>query len=177
MNRTAIALVEPKFPHNVGAAIRAASCFGTPDVVYTGDRFGIDSLKRLPREERMKGYRDVSWSQVGQTRFLNNFPDMTPVAVELVPGAEPLHTFEHPDNAVYIFGPEDGSLPAGLRAACHRFVVIPSFHCTNLAAAIYIVLYDRAVKRWHSHGEPVPELDEDRGGWWHSPSIEDGAFP
>jgi hypothetical protein len=29
----------------------------------------------------------------------------------------------------------------------HRFVVIPTWHCTNLAAAVYTVLYDRHAKR------------------------------
>ena len=29
---------------------------------------------------------------------------------------------------------------------CHRFIVIPSRHCVNLAAAVYLVLYDRAAK-------------------------------
>jgi hypothetical protein len=32
-------------------------------------------------------------------------------------------------------------------ARCHRFVVIPTRHCTNLAAAVYTVHYDRHAKR------------------------------
>jgi tRNA(Leu) C34 or U34 (ribose-2'-O)-methylase TrmL len=64
-----------------------------------------------------------------------------------------------------VFGPEDGSLPKGVRTACHQFVVIPSMHCMNLAAAVYVVLYDRAYKRWLSGLEDMPALDEERG-WW-----------
>jgi hypothetical protein len=33
---------------------------------------------------------------------------VTPVAVELRPDAESLVTFEHPEEALYVFGPEDG---------------------------------------------------------------------
>jgi tRNA C32,U32 (ribose-2'-O)-methylase TrmJ len=54
--------------------------------------------------------------------------------------------FEHPENALYLFGPEDGSIPQMYLQYCHRFVVIPTRHCVNLAAAVYTVLYDRQCK-------------------------------
>jgi len=167
-----IGLVQPKFAHNVGAAIRAASCFGAQSVVYTGDRFDIESLSRLPREERMKGYADVHWSQIPLNRIATSDKKLVPVAIELVPGSQNLATFEHPEHAIYIFGPEDGSLPRGVRTVCHRFVTIPSFHCTNLAAAIYITLYDRTVKRAAAGLEELPSIEEEARGWWHSPSME-----
>ena len=55
----AVALVDPKFPHNVGAAVRAASCYGVRQVWFSGDRVRLDGAKRqrLPREERMRGYK------------------------------------------------------------------------------------------------------------------------
>jgi hypothetical protein len=31
---------------------------------------------------------------------------------------------------------------------CHRFVVIPTRHCLNLATAVATVLWDREYKRW-----------------------------
>jgi hypothetical protein len=57
----AVALVDPKFPHNVGAAVRAASCYGVRQVWFSGDRVRLDGAKRqrLPREERMRGYKEV----------------------------------------------------------------------------------------------------------------------
>jgi tRNA C32,U32 (ribose-2'-O)-methylase TrmJ len=71
---------------------------------------------------------------------------LEPVAVEVRDAAESLPHFVHPANAVYVFGPEDGSLARGDLTACHRFVRIPSRGCLNLAAAVNIVLYDRRAK-------------------------------
>lgn len=86
----------------------------------------------------------------------------TPVAIELLAGSMPLHQFEHPDDAVYVFGPEDGSIPKGVRA-CHAFVAIPSKHCLNLAAAVYVTLWHRTTQRWERGLDPMPVLDEERG--------------
>lgn len=176
--QNSILLIRPKFPRNVGAAIRAASCFGATNVYYTEDRFGLDTLTRLPREERMKGYSEVTWGQVDAVRpideikgYLKHGP--TPIAIELLPGSEPLNTFEHPDQAIYVFGPEDGSLSAGIRSACHRFVQIPSQHCLNLAAAVYLVQYDRMAKRVAAGLQSAPNVDEEGRGYWHSPSLEE----
>jgi len=163
----ALALVNPKYPRNVGAAIRAASCFGLKQVWFTGDRVKLDTKERLPREERMKGYSEVELVQFDY--FVDQFPDAVPVAIEISPTAEVLTTFEHPENALYIFGPEDGNVPQMIKRHCHRFVAIPTRHCTNLAAAVYIVLYDRQHKRMMTGLEPIPTacqmLSENRGPW------------
>ncbi len=143
-----VILINPKFPHNVGAAVRACACWGIPELYWTGDRVqvALDAGDRLPREERMKGYRNVRFE-----RDLNPLArwngDVTPVAVEYRPTAESLVQFEHPESAVYIFGPEDDSIPKAYMAMCHRFVWIPTHHCLNLAAAVNVVLYDRRLKR------------------------------
>jgi hypothetical protein len=64
----AVALVDPKFPHNVGAAVRAASCYGVRQVWFSGDRVRLDGdrRQRLPREERMRGYGSSDSSDAGE---------------------------------------------------------------------------------------------------------------
>ena len=157
-----VVLTNPKFDHNVGQTVRAASCFGCKQVWYTGNRVKIEPGKRLPREERMKGYGSVDLIQ-------HNYPfdsfenGVVPVAIELVENCELLTTFEHPEKAVYVFGPEDGSIPQVIRRHCHKFVKIPVKHCTNLSMAVGIVLYDRMQKL-----NPVGfELAEERGWYEH----------
>ena len=129
----AIVRVEPKYPYKVGQVVRNASCYGISQVWYTGNRVKLtgESGYRLPREERTRGYAD---------------PGAVPVAIDLRPGAEPLPSFVRTDEAIYVFGPEDGSLHGPILKRCHRFVVIPSLHCLNVAMSVGTVLYDRMVK-------------------------------
>ncbi len=61
-------------------------------------------------------------------------------------GATPLPAFEHPDNAFYMFGPEDGSLSESHLAMCDEVVYIPTLSSLNLAVTANIVLYDRLAK-------------------------------
>jgi tRNA C32,U32 (ribose-2'-O)-methylase TrmJ len=151
-----IILCGPKYSHNCAAAIRAASCFDVKRLVWTGSRVDPGPLERLPREERMKGYRDVVWNRDAADKPLEFFLDtVIPVCVELMENSEPLTTFIHPENAVYVFGPEDGGVPQVMRRLCHRFVHIQANHCLNLAAAVNVVLHDRKAKRQMSGIEPI----------------------
>ncbi len=162
----AIGLINPKYSANVAKIIRLASCYGFTQVWQAGNRVQIAPGERLLREERMKGYQDVDWIQ--HDYFFDQFErGVTPVAIELVESAEPLTYFEHPENALYVFGPEDGSIPQTTRRHCHRFVFIPTKHCLNLATAVATVLWDRSLKRQLAGLEDVPmttteSLDEDR---------------
>lgn len=158
----AVALVNPKYAHNVGQALRACSCWGVDQLYWTGDRMEehLTALRRLPREERMKGYAAVDWAR--DDAFLDRYPrgEVVPVAVEVRPQSEMLVDFVHPEKALYVFGPEDGSIPKGLLARCHRFVCIPTHHCLNLAAAVNVVLYDRRLKRIAAGLEPNTPIQE-----------------
>lgn len=158
---TAVVLLNPKTPYNVGSVIRACSIFDVPTLRWTGKRItategrrksgsGLKGNRpRLPREERMKDYLGVDWREAPEA-VLDSFvkQGLTPVAVEVRDSSEWLDEFVHPARAVYVFGPEDGSIPKGMLSACHRFVRIRTANRTplNLAAAVNVVLHDRYVK-------------------------------
>ena len=169
-----IVLVNPRFAHNVGMAVRLASCYGMGQLWFTGDRvrLELEQRSRLPREERIKGWRDVK--MLNYERPLEQFPsEAVPVAVEVRSNSEQLQNFVHPKNAVYVFGPEDGSIPPPVLAKCHRFVVIPTIrgYCLNLATALATILWDRALKL----GE-VPDTSTEPAGHAETNPEEMGLF-
>src|SRR5689334_16808251 len=77
----AVILTNPKHARNVGAALRACSCFGIHQLWFTGNRISLAGKHRLPREERMKGYADVELRQYDYP-FDQFAPGVTPVAIE-----------------------------------------------------------------------------------------------
>jgi len=106
---------------------------------------------RLPREERMRQYKDqVDYACLeNDARPISTLQrefDLTPVCIEVGDGYESLPEFDHPEHALYVFGPEDGSVPRPIKQHCHRFVSIPTHVCLNLAAAVNVTLYDRRSK-------------------------------
>jgi tRNA(Leu) C34 or U34 (ribose-2'-O)-methylase TrmL len=137
-----IGLYNPKSPENVGSVLRAAGCYGVNSVFYTGVRYDrakafVTDTKKVHQKIPLIGIEDLQ-----QVIPLG----CTPVAVELVKGAKPLHDYTHPERAFYIFGPEDGTLDKTIRAWCADVVYIPTVGCMNLAATVNVVLYDRLAK-------------------------------
>jgi tRNA(Leu) C34 or U34 (ribose-2'-O)-methylase TrmL len=68
------------------------------------------------------------------------------VCVELVEGAIPLPEYQHPDQAFYVFGPEDGTISQALIDHADDVVYVPTRGCMNLASTVNVVLYDRMAK-------------------------------
>lgn len=142
-----VCLTNPWVPRNVGEALRISKCFGADKVYMTGTRVALegDGKKyRLPREERMRGVYDRVWPT---ERPFDENRGLTPVAVELVDGFEDINFFDHPEDALYVFGPEDGSLGRAELGQCHRFVRIPTTQCLSLPMAITAVLFHRNNQR------------------------------
>jgi tRNA(Leu) C34 or U34 (ribose-2'-O)-methylase TrmL len=69
------------------------------------------------------------------------------VAIERNNAARPLASFVHPHQAVYLLGPEDGSLPQRMIEKAMATLIIPGQFCLNVAVAGSIVLYDRLAKQ------------------------------
>lgn len=160
----AIVLENPKYPHNVAQVLRVASCYGFAELRWSGYRVPLEGY-RLPREERMRGYAEVE--KIIDQKPIDPYKGIPIIGVELTESSQNLAYFEHPDDAVYVFGPEDGGISKGMRMMCHQFVAIQSYHCFNLAVAVGTILYDRQYKRQMVGLEEVRAtydmLKEDRG--------------
>lgn len=144
-----LGLVNPKSPENVGMVMRAAGCYEANKVFYTGTRF--DRARQFYTDTK-NSHEKIPLTHAQDLR--DTIPDGAKiVAVELVEGATQLMDFIHPEQAYYIFGPEDGSLTQELLDVCDYVVYIPTVGCMNLAATVNVVLYDRLAKSSHVHFE------------------------
>ncbi len=137
-----IGLSNPKSPTNVGAVMRAAGCYGVNNVFYTGTRY--DRAMKLNTDTKQAS-NNIPLVQL--THLLDNKEDdIQVVCVDLVEGAIPLPNFIHPKKALYLFGPEDGTLKQQLINQADAVVYIPTIGCMNLAATVNGLLYDRLCK-------------------------------
>ncbi|TMP30434.1 23S rRNA methyltransferase [Pseudoalteromonas rubra] len=139
----AIGLVNPKSPTNVGGVLRAAGCYNAQAVYFNGNRYA-KAAKYHTDTKNIAG--NIPIQQVDDLSSLK-VPGRALICIELVEGATPLPQFVHPDNAIYVFGPEDGSLPQDIVDAADAVVYVPTTGCMNLAATVNVLLYDRMAKR------------------------------
>ncbi len=126
--------------------MRAAGCFQVDAVFYTGVRY-----KRAARFQTDTQNVSINIPLTSVDSFIDPPLEIAPenvkiVCVELVEGAIPLPDFQHPENAFYIFGPEDGTISQEVVDKADAIVYIPTIGCLNLAATVNVVLYDRLAK-------------------------------
>ena len=138
-----IGLDNPKDGINIGAVMRAASCFGAAGVFAGGSR--IAAMGKIRTTDTMKAHRRLPLTIVEDVSLINPY-DCQKIAVDLVEDAVDMTTFVHPKRAIYIFGPEDGTLGARVLDRCQHKIFIPTNGCLNLAATVNVVLYDRLMK-------------------------------
>ena len=136
-----IGLHRPKNAENVGGVLRAAWCYGVAQVSISGAR--NNWLHHATNTPSAHKHMPV----VLTDDLLEQVPFGTQiVAVDLIPGAVSLPEFVHPERAIYLFGPEDGTLGGEMVRRAHHVVMVPTRACMNLSACVNVVLYDRAAK-------------------------------
>lgn len=138
-----IGLVNPKNVANVGGVVRASHCFGASKILYTGKRY--DRAARFHTDTR-NAAATLPFQHTSDI-FTQIPTGFSVVCIELAIGATPLPLFHHPDNAIYLFGPEDGTLSQDTVNLADSVVFIPAQSSLNLAAAVNVVLYDRQLKQ------------------------------
>lgn len=136
----AIGLINPKTPANIGGVSRAMGCYEASMLAISGSRF-----KRFPADTQ-KAWRHTPIIQCESLLDVIPF-DCVPVAVDLIEGARPLHSYAHPERAFYIFGPEDSTIGKDIHKRCRDVIYVPTNGCMNLAATVNVVLYDRQAKQ------------------------------
>jgi len=139
-----IGLVNPKTGENVGGVLRAAS-------VYDVAQVNIENRRNTAKHLR-HGSNTTMTHRHTPTFLVDDVLAYVPaetrvVAVELCDGARNLCSFTHPERALYVFGPEDGSLGQDITGRADHVVFIPTRHCMNLAACVNVVLYDRMASK------------------------------
>jgi tRNA G18 (ribose-2'-O)-methylase SpoU len=137
-----IGIERSKTEANVGTLWRSAFSLGASFIFTIG--------KRYPRQSTdvTEAWRHIPLLEfVDVSDFAAHRPyDCQVVGVEIADTAVALETFAHPQRAIYLLGPEDGSLSAAALAVCQAVVVFESRYCLNVAAAGTVVMYDRQTK-------------------------------
>ncbi len=140
---TFIALINPKSPANVGSIMRAVGCFQADAIFYTGQRYARAAKFNTDTKKMSRHIPLTAIDNVLAAKAKN----MKVICIDLVEGAIPLPNYQHPENALYIFGPEDGSIEQDVIDQADDVVYIPTIGCMNLAASANVVLYDRLCKQ------------------------------
>lgn len=150
MNKTSISigLLNPKSPQNVGSVKRAAANYGVQSIFYTGSRYQR-ALTRNPDTPNTSRSIGDNIPVNGVNCLLENIPQNAKIiCVEFAENAIALPEFTHPENAYYIFGPEDGNLSQSIINKADAVVYVPTNGCMNLAASVNVLLYDRMAKNY-----------------------------
>lgn len=142
----AIGLIRPGIPENVGGVMRAAFCYSAAMIAIQGARY----RRPAPATDTPQAWKKIPLLEVEDLFAVLPFGCVA-VAVDLLPGATALPVYHHPERAMYIFGPENGTLGSDVTERCHSKIAVPTQGCMNLAASVNVVLYDRAAKRWNQH--------------------------
>jgi tRNA G18 (ribose-2'-O)-methylase SpoU len=128
---------------NYGSLLRSAACFDADFIGIIGKHSINLSADTCKSYKHIPTYVFKDWKE-----FISHIPiGCEKVAVELCNKATSLINFKHPERAIYILGPENGSLSNEILDSCDNVIQIPSKNCLNVSVAGSIVLYDRIYKR------------------------------
>mgnify|MGYP003633442499 CR=1 FL=1 len=160
-SQVSLGLVNPKSPDNVGSVLRAAANYSVDKVFYTGDRYPR-AIERKARTVDMsrKISKDVLIARADSLIDVIA-KDMKIVCIEFAINAIPLPEYQHPEHALYIFGPEDGSIDQEIIDRADAVVYVPTVGCMNLSASVNVLLYDRLVKT-DNYGASNTHIRENR---------------
>lgn len=141
-----IGVERSKTEANIGTLWRSAFALGADFIFTIGRRYPkqASDTTQAWRHIPLLEYEDVD-------DFRKHIPyDCPVVGVEITETAKSLETYTHPQRAIYLLGPEDGSLSKAAQEICLHIIKFDSRVCLNVASAGTIVMYDRNLK-WPNH--------------------------
>jgi tRNA(Leu) C34 or U34 (ribose-2'-O)-methylase TrmL len=136
-----IGILNPKTEQNIGTLWRSAHAFGADFIFVVGARYRRQASDTTKAENHIPLYEYES---------LEDMTEHLPKGCQVVPieigGRIDLAYAKHPERAVYLLGPEDGSIPPEFIAKHALSIEIGTALCLNVATAGSLVLYDRYAK-------------------------------
>ena len=126
---------------NIGTVIRSANAFLASKVFIYGRR-------KYDRRGTVGTHHYENLSEINLNQ-LRNITDFNLVAIDNVPGATPIESFEWPESPLMMFGQETNGLPPELLdlAADHVYIKqYGSVRSLNVGSAASVAMYDWCTK-------------------------------
>jgi len=129
-------------PMNVGNLLRSAHSFGASFFFTISPAVDVREMKASDTSDSFGHLPFYNFEKVSDLVLPVN---TSLVAVEFLPDAIELPSFRHPQQAIYVLGPEGGNVSPEMLARCDYKLKIPMKFCINVGVAGAIVMYDRLI--------------------------------
>lgn len=128
--------------HNLGTLWRSAHAFGATFVFTVGRRYEHQhsDVQHVTRHMPLFAFDTLM-------DMRKQCPNVAIFGIEFLQADMNLHSFSHPERAIYLLGSEGRGLSHDAIAMCDHVISIPTILCLNVASAGTVVLYDRQHKR------------------------------
>ena len=141
-------------PMNVGNLLRSAHSFGASFFFTISPAVDVKEMKASDTSDSFGHLPFYNFEKVSDLIVPLN---TSLVAVEFLPDAVELPSFRHPQQAIYVLGPEGGNVSPEMLARCQHKLKIPMKFCINVGVAGAIVMYDRLISMGRFADRPVHE--------------------
>jgi len=141
-------------PMNVGNLLRSAHSFGASFFFTVSP---VVDVRGMAASDTSGAFGHIPFYNFNSVSEMVLPAQTSLVAIELVEGAIDLPSFHHPQRAVYVLGPEMGSVSKEMQARCDYAIKIPMKFCVNVGVAGAIVMYDRLLSMGRFPDRPVHE--------------------
>ncbi len=139
-------------PMNVGNLLRSAHSFGASFFFTVNPTVDVRGMKA---SDTSNAFGHLPFYSFEKPADLILPMKTSLVAVEFLPDAVELPSFRHPQQAVYVLGPEKGNVSDEMLARCDYTLTIPMRFCVNVGVAGALVMYDRLISFGRFAERPV----------------------